>query len=163
MSCKYRLAHFLALSLSHKVSSKPSFVEISFYVCVYTLTYLQSCSIVFTSFPHWCSNFLLHCVMLPWGTFLKFCEICAESVCVHAGMHVCASINPVAEYCVCLWICAECSKCAFLRSKVYVQEASAINLTWLYCRLAGVIIVTAFSTFISFDIDSNLWLDARIW
>lgn len=82
------LPHFLVLPFSHKVRRKPSFAEISFYVSVYTLCKAQSCSIVFTSFPAWRSHFLLHCVTLPWGTFLKLCEICAACVCAHAGMRL---------------------------------------------------------------------------
>ena len=83
----YNLPHFLVLPVPHKVTDKPSSAEISFYVNVYTHCKSQSCSIVFTSFPHCRSHFLLHCVTLPRGTFLKLCEICAACVSVHAGMH----------------------------------------------------------------------------
>lgn len=163
MSCKYSLPHFLLLPVSHRVRGRPSFVEISFYASVYTLFRLQSCSVVFTSFPEWCSNFLLHCVKLPWGTFLKFCESCAESVCVQCRYVCVCQYNPAGEYCVCA--------CEFVQSASNVhfwdQKSICNRLQRLilcdYCRLAGVIIITAFSTFISFDIDSNRWVDARVW
>lgn len=92
MHTQMNCANFLVLPVSRKVRGKPSFAKISFYVSVYTFCNLQSCSIVFTSFPHWRSHFLLHCVTLPWGTFLKLCEICAACVCMHAHMHACTSM-----------------------------------------------------------------------
>lgn len=130
----YNLSHFLVLPVFCEVRSKPSFAEISFYVSVYTHCKSQSCSIVFTSFPLWRSHFLLHCVSLPWGTFLKLCEICAACVCVHTGMQVLMQETvlhmPTMFEWACQLVCNALKMNCICEIKIQVFEASKMNFKW---------------------------------